>query len=221
MKNHLMFHKEALLMVAVVGGVCLALSSCTMYDEGNLTQNRAQVQHQIHTEKMAVSDMNDGAAEAVAQHYTRHGSGPAAVVVTYDPKAKDITAMKATEEAARIGSAMRRYGMRDIDTRIMPAHAEASGLVLVSYSSYTAHPPKDCGLLSGLNGEQVRYQEDYKLGCSIETMFARQVARPKDLFGQDMDDLSMDGRVVSNAVEVYRMGAPNGPLGGESASGNQ
>ncbi len=218
MKNRLMLHKDLLLMVAMVSGACLVLSSCSVYSETKFTENKAEIRHEIHTEKMAVSDMDEAAARAVASHYSRHGSGTAAVVVTYDPKAKDMTAMGATEEAARIGSTMRRYGVRDIDTRIMPAQGDAAGLVLVSYNSYTAHAPKDCGLMAGIENSDVRYDKDYEFGCSMETMFARQVARPKDLAGQDMTDLDMDGRGLSNVVEAYRMGETNPELGSESTT---
>ena len=52
----------------------------------------------------------------------------------------------------------------------------------------------------------------------IETMIAKQVARPKDLLGQENTDTYTEGRSAANIVEGYRYGAKNEKLDGESAS---
>ncbi len=59
--------------------------------------------------------------------------------------------------------------------------------------------------------------KDYKLGCSIETYVSRQIARPKDLLGNDNMG-NADGRPRVNGVEPYMTGAPNKELSGETAS---
>ena len=71
-----------------------------------------------------------------------------------------------------------------------------------------------------MESRDVYVDEDYKLGCTIETVFSRQIARPKDLKGRPNTDPTSSGRRASNVVEDYRTGVPNEPMGGESASGN-
>ena len=59
--------------------------------------------------------------------------------------------------------------------------------------------------------------QDYKLGCSIEIYASKQIARPKDLLGNDdMDNGS--GRREANVLDVYQQGKPNEELQGLNAS---
>ncbi len=92
--------------------------------------------------------------------------------------------------------------------------------MIVRYDGYSAAAPKDCkNLLPGIDGDALDHDGDYKLGCSIESVLARQVSRPADLLGNGVVDPTSEGRAAANIVDVYRAGLPNGPLDGESASG--
>ena len=93
---------------------------------------------------------------------------------------------------------------------------------LVRYDSYSALPPEDCGPMPGLEStEDVSFDENYRLGCSVDMLTARQIARPKDLLGREQQETTSDGRRGSNIVETYRTGTPNEPLEGESATGKE
>jgi len=72
--------------------------------------------------------------------------------------------------------------------------------------------------MTGIDNRDINVEEAYKLGCSTETLFARQIARPKDLKGQGTTDANTDGRRSANIVEGYRTGVQNESLGGERAS---
>jgi len=72
--------------------------------------------------------------------------------------------------------------------------------------------------MSGIEDRDHRTDLEYKMGCSVETMIARQIARPGDLLGRAPNSVYKDGRRISNQIEGVRSGAMNEPLGGESAS---
>ena len=170
---------------------------------------------------MPVSDFNENFAAGLGRYYRSNGEGTVHVSVLYDPKSKTNTAMQASQEASRIAGLMRDHGIQDLEANILPVNnlgPEAN--VLMSFTSYSASAPEDCGRLPGYDDTDVSFYEDYKLGCTVETVFARQIARPKDLMGNDDAGETTDGRRASNIGEIYRSGAPNQPLEGESASGD-
>lgn len=199
-------------------GALPGLGACSMYSEGNISPNRIQVEETKFAEQIPVSDMDSATVAGLARHYDKHGSGPVDLTVTYDPKSSTNTAMTASNEAARIVTAFRKEGVRDVSANILPVKDGGDeGTAVISFTAYNALAPKDCTVMEGLNTTQITVQPDYKLGCTMDTVFARQIARPKDLNGQGAGATS-DGRPASNIVEVYRTGAPNEPLEGETAS---
>ncbi|MCB9983489.1 MAG: hypothetical protein H6861_07455 [Rhodospirillales bacterium] len=197
--------------------LAMVLSGC-LSEPTQLNQNRLQVQEETFSDTLPASELSGAAVQGLAKHYDKHGDGPVALTVTYDPKSKSANAMHASDEAARIVNEMRNAGIRDVDANILPVNGSGGMNAMISYTAYNALAPKDCGAISGFDDLDVKVDEDYRLGCTTETLFARQV-RPKDLKGQGVTDMTTDGRRMSNTVEVYRMGVPNEPLGGESSTG--
>lgn len=211
---------------AGVVSLSLSLMSCVggqidMYQEGALNDERVQVQGQDFQDDISVADADEGYLKGLAAHYRKYGSGLMDVVVTYDARSYRNTAMKASEQAARISKVLRANGVNDLDVNILPIKgAGDESRIFVRYEGYTAHAPKGCDhLMPGADGDAVEYDPDYKLGCTIESMLARQVARPADLMGNGVQGQTTDGRAATNIVDLYRSGAPNEPLEGEQASG--
>lgn len=197
----------------------MALSACDLYEEGHLTPNRVQVEEEKFMEKIPVAEFNDATTAGLATHYRRHGDGPIDLSVVYDPSSRTSTAMSASTHASRLVSAFRKQGISNVNANILPVNGHGDEAVaLVSYTSYNAMAPKDCTVMSGVDSTDIRIDEEYKLGCTVETVFAKQIARPKDLKGQG-SDRTTDGRRSNNVVERYRTGVPNEPLEGESSSG--
>lgn len=194
----------------------LTLSGCEMHHPSYMTENRIQVQEQVYTEHYSHTDFN---AAAIANLYDRQGDGPLHLTVTYDPLSKTNTAMHAGDAAAAYARDLRKQGVALVESGILPIKDSGEGSkVFVGYQSYSAQAPKDCGLISGLSGNILEAEADYKLGCSVDTVFARQIARPSDLAGQSEKQYTTDGRRSANIIETYRAGAPNDGLDGESAS---
>lgn len=208
----------------ILGFIALVmiLSGCKQYEPTQLSQNRIQVEEEVFSDTLTVEQMHNGGAEALARHYNKHGDGPLNLTVTYDPHQTTGGAMTASAEAAKIRQELDKQGVKNINASILPVmKSGAESKAIVSYTAYNALAPKDCTMMPGFNDEQVDPTTDYKLGCTVETVFAKQIARPKDLKGQSGNDPTTDGRVMANNVEMYRTGAPNQPLGGERSTGGQ
>jgi pilus biogenesis lipoprotein CpaD len=207
----------ALLLFALVAMV--GLTGCEMHHETYMTPNKMEVHETQFNAQASVSEMNEYYLVAVAQEYDKNGNGPVDLTVTYDPKSRTNTAMRASANASRIGSVLRGNGVPEVNASILPVHASGGvSNALLSYSGYEVTPPKDCSMIDGLEYNSVEANPDYKLGCSMNTVMAKQVARPKDLAGTKVDEPTTDGRRNANIIERYRVGEPNEKLEGEGAS---
>ncbi len=199
--------------------LCMVLTGCKVHEPTRLSENRIQVEEEKFSDTVSVSKLNAAAINGLARHYAKHGDGPFALTVTYDPKSRTGGAMHASDEAARISKELRSAGVRSVDASILPVNGQGGEMnAMVSYMSYNALAPKDCSTMGGYDGSKVEVDDDYRLGCTFDTVFAKQIARPKDLRGQANTDMTTDGRRSANTIEAYRTGIPNERLEGESAT---
>ena len=164
------------------------LPACDLYEESWATREQAKVVQSRFYETFDISTFNDNLAKALAYDYDRHGGSPMNVSVTYDPSSRDYTALSASNDVARIAKLLRTNGVKGAEIGVLPSSTYA-GQVIVSYESYTAEAPNNCSSMPGLKsnediGKSVEEKDQYALGCTIETLMARQVSRPKDLLGQ-------------------------------------
>lgn len=186
-----------------------------------MNDNRVQVKQEQYVEKKSLPSVDADYVRALGKHYNRYGDGPVDLTVAYDPKSRQNTAMYASNAMAQLVRDFRKNGIADVEARITPVNGLGDeAQVLVSFESYSAHAPKDCGKMAGYDDTTLDVDPEYRYGCTIETVFAKQIARPKDLKGQEQTDELTDGRRSSNVIEIHRTGVPNEPLGGESSSGN-
>ncbi len=202
---------------------CFAVQGCITSEMNSPTivsEHRVQVREEQYFQELDIAAANNVALANIAHRYARQGSGGLVINVTYGGKYGTQSAMWANNQASRIAAALKRNGVHDVRRNILPIKGEPSSRLLVTYRSYDALAPQDCGVMPGFHGSVLEHDPDYKLGCSLESVYAMQIARPKDLAGQD--DMGYgDGRRAANVAEYYRTGAPSGELGGESASGDE
>lgn len=213
------------MMNAGLAVLSLTLGGCMdLYEPTAMNDTRIQVKQEVFNQDVLLSDVNDDYIAYLARHYTKRGGSPMDMIVTYDPQSSKNTAMQAANKAADITSALRNdYGVTNVEAGIMPVLSQGDDArLLVSYDAYSAHAPKGCdGMMPGLSERPLEGDKNYKLGCSIDTLIARQVSRPSDLLGRGNVDRDTDGRSAANIVDTYRTGALNEPLTGESASGGE
>lgn len=208
--------------LTLVLALSVSVSGCSrkLYEEGNITTNRVQVEQTKFSETVKSSEFDNGYARALGMHYDATGEGGVNVSVLYDPKSRANTAMHASQHVSRVASLMRDNGIHDLEANILPIqNLGDEAEIMVTFMSYEAHAPKDCETMPGFKDTDIGYREDYAIGCTVETVIARQIARPKDLAGQGSSGVT-DGRRAGNVVDRYRTGVPNESLDGESASGD-
>ena len=215
-----MMKNKALILSAGAVFSVLLLPGCEklVHEPTYVSQSKLQVQEKEFFEDMHVSKMDAGYIAALSQHYSSEGDGGVDLSVTYDPKSSQNTAMVASGELARISDEFRKNGVV-VNGTIIPVRGHGDALrAIVSYDTYTVERPDDCTDMPGYSDRNVDADEDYKLGCTRDSLIAKQVARPKDLMGRADTNETSDGRRAANIVEGYRTGAPNKALDGENAS---
>ncbi len=216
--------KNPLRMVvkACAAMLSVGLSGCIdLYEPPTISDKLIQVEEEAFLQDLPVADVDDDYIRSLARHYNKHGASTMDLLVTYNPHSKDNTAMKATNTVGDIAEKLRvEYNVTNIKAGIMPVSSQTEPpRLLVSYDSFSAHAPRGCdGMMPGLDKRPLENDSNYKLGCSIATLKARQVARPADLLGRDAGYQTTEGRSAANIVDVYRSGAENEALDGKGAS---
>ena len=200
-------------------GAAGSTSACRMYEEGHLTDKKIQVSEEKIVREFTVDGNHYGALRDISQSYERYGDGSVHLTLAYNPASRSATAMKATQEAADIAAWLRNEGgVAAVRTDILPVRNTDGMKAIVTYNSYAAHGPDCDSLLAGFEDSDHKTDMDYKMGCTVQNVIARQVSRPKDLLGRDFNTTHKDARGVSNQIEVYRSGAQNPSMGGEGTS---
>jgi type IV pilus biogenesis protein CpaD/CtpE len=203
----------------LLGVIALPLSSCgdlskqTRLDVPEFTARHRPTLHEASFSREAPTEELDfDAVHAIGGQYGRTGEGPVSVSVTYDPKSRTNTASHATSEAARIAVTLHKSGVADVKTEVLPAAAKGGkSTTLISFRTLGVEAAEDCYMMGGVGRKPTGVDRDYPIGCTTETLMARQTAHPRDLQGKaGLDDGS--GRRQYLVVEPYVEGKPNPPL---------
>lgn len=210
----------------MVSGVValLLLGACDTIVYNNPTAMVSPNGVETYKDEMALevetATLDAGKLEQISRHYWAHGDTPLMMTVTYDPHSKTNTAMKATQEAARLKDLLAKHGAQNVQADIMPVQDSGDvSKTLMTYDTVYARAPSECGEVKVDRNftDWEKFGEDYQLGCASESYFAKQIARPKDLHGNDVMDMS-DGRLHANTVTFTKSGESYPALKGESAS---
>ncbi|HEY8190592.1 MAG TPA: CpaD family pilus assembly lipoprotein [Micavibrio sp.] len=209
-------HRTAILGFAAM--VLLSGCGAVMHSPTQITTDRAEVYRDQFTLDSRTDSLGNSQIVDISRQYASVGDGPLYVTVTYDPHSTSNTAMRATQESQRLTGLLRKNGVKQVEADIIPVRDGGDlSRTLIAYDALHARPPSSCGEPMSMEFSDIDATQDYKLGCSVETYTARQIARPRDLLGRD-DMGNSDGRPRVNGIEPYMSGAPNKELGGEKAS---
>ncbi|MGB0719727.1 MAG: CpaD family pilus assembly lipoprotein, partial [Bdellovibrionales bacterium] len=190
----------------VIFGVVAALSgflgACEsiVHSDTKLSPNKVRVSEEDIFERVSSYGVDADYVAKLAQHYKRTGSGELRVTAGYDPQLKG-GATAASSQLSRVVGGLRESGVDTIKSAILPVNGQGEGVVfLIAYRSYAVKAPEDCPMMAGFEDRNVDTDADYPLGCTRDTLFARQIARPQDLTGgKPHGDLS-DGRRAGNVI---------------------
>jgi pilus assembly protein CpaD len=188
--------------------MCVLVCACApQYTPSMMNANKPQLVEETTLQQLPVRDVSDGYLRKLADDYTRYGAGTLNIAISYDPKSSSYTAMKAFHDLSDIKSRLKKLGILSVKAETLTSEGGLPTL-MVSFDGVKAAAPRDCTLLPGLeDSKTTRYLGEYKMGCSIDTMLARQIYRPADLAGNDQLDPG-DGRRAANSTEHYRVVTP-------------
>ena len=196
----------------LIGSAAL-LSACTQTTPSMMNTSPIEMARETVVEQIPVSQINKGVIENLAKHYAENANGPLDLTMTYEPKSRSYTAMKALHQLGHIKKDFKAMGVTNVTTQTL-AVPQGKASLMVSYDIVTARGPSDCDVMPGLeHNETGRFIGDYKFGCSVETATARQIADPADLEG-NAGLAVRDARRESIVVEGYSSAEPRPPLEG-------
>ncbi len=168
-----------------------------------MNTSRPQLVPETTLEQIPVSQVSQGYLYKIADNYQRYGADTMHLSLAYDPASRQYGTMKAFEDLSSIKAKLQKLGVRSITGETVKSEG-ASPTLMITYDSVTAQAPAGCrnmpGFDDGLTTTQIG---DYKFGCSVDTMLAKQIYRPSDLNGNNASD-PVDGRRATNSVEYYR-----------------
>lgn len=216
-------HKILLSLSAVA-----LLTGCSVESETWVTSERVSIQQDQFTDTFETAKLNGAMVHAVADHYARFGNGPLKMVVSYDTQSKVNTRGNAQNAANIIQSALYKNGVRDVQMALSEMRGSGDvSTTLISFNAITASAPKGCGgMMPGYDNPSADIPNDtaikppYKYGCTVESLLARQVARPSDLMGKQGFETNSDGRRAERVLSTrgYYGDKENKKLSGETAS---
>lgn len=198
-----------------------ALSGCSaiMKEKTYLSDEKMTVTQEDYRRTMDTNAVNEAALNNLRNDYWAKGSGPVHVTVTYDPRSKMNTAMSASNAAGQIAQKMRCMGATDVQTEILPVNGSGgTSQTIFAYDIYKAHAPAGCTMMGGVDERATEADTDYKFGCSEDILLARQIARPKDLLGNDSLGTPAAKRQINWINTTYNDGVKSEPIDGYTTS---
>ena len=217
--------KKVFLMLSAA----VLLSGCTSLVESDTWVNKAgrvQVGEDQFTDTFETAKLNAATFHAIGDYYDRFGNGTMNVVVSYDPQSRINTRARAETALTNIKNNLIKNGVSDVNGALSAMNGSGDvSTTLISFSAITAEAPKGCGMMPGYNDPSEDIPNDtnikapYGYGCTIETLLAKQVARPSDLMGRQGFETNADGRRAERVLSRgYYSDKPNAELDGEKAS---
>ena len=168
-----------------------------------MNTSRPQLISETSLQQRPVSNVNEAYLGMIADDYSRYGAATLQMSLAYDPNAKNYGTVQAFKDLSRFKAKLEKSGVRGISAETVKAEG-TEPVLMISYDAVKAAAPAGCrnmpGMDDGLTTEQIG---DYRFGCSVDTILAKQIYRPSDLRGVGETDPG-DGRRAANNVEYYR-----------------
>lgn len=196
----------------VLGLLCVSLVSFAACSDNYLYTPTFQETRKMQVLKKrfeytnTTASLDDAEVLHMARHYEGHGEGPIEILVTYNSKVSGNSAIRATDEAARVADVFRRNGVTNLQANVLPVKEEHSKTI-VSYIGYVAQKPEGCVNLLDRKDHDAETMPKYRYGCTVMDLVAKQMVRPDDLLGKDRTAPNQAARDAI-AVEQYRSFTP-------------
>lgn len=197
------------------------LSACDLHIEPNLNTHKLQVEEHLAEYSYDLADLTETKLYNIAHQYSRHGKDTLSLTVTYDPRSTKFNARQAKQALRRAENILKKSGVKRLDGDILPVNMpDYRPQVMIAYISQLAKVHEECSLMPGFEDNILNYDDEYKMGCTTQSLIARQVARPGDLIGRGAGTPQTGAARSAGILGAYRSGAPAEELSGETASEN-
>lgn len=199
--------KHAALALALCA-VTACQSMPRLQEDSELAQDRLVVSDTYAVAHLPAVDAPQGLIERIARAYKADATGPLHIALAYEPKAEKETGYQQHQAADTLARRFNKIGVHDTRVSIIPLTGATQDAV-VGYETRQISSSAECsGATMPGNDNPTRITMDgYRLGCTLDSMLAQQVADPADLDGQAGLGAKADARRATNVVDgQYRTG---------------
>lgn len=180
----------------------------SMFESTTVSPRNIELHQERYVEKLKLNDVNQRYLADISGDYKRYGDSPLYVVFAYDPDATAAQKSSVTNRAAVTKGQLSKLDINAV-VKTLPVTG-AQGDVVVAYDKLTAVGPQNCGTMPGTDGLQTGAYGDYGIGCTVKDMMAKQIARPRDLKGNDgLGDMYDGTRAAATVNRDIRSGERN------------
>lgn len=179
-------NRLTLLTMALCASTALAACSSGphMMEESSLHSGEIRLAEDRHVEKSTLREYNRAHLDDVAKAHLADGMGKVYIVLGYNHRAK-TDGYKADKALKEMVARLLAAGEPDdaIVARSIPLDVPEP-VVVVAYETLAAKAPAGCNGTPGLDAPVVMESGyDYKLGCGVKSLMAKQIEHPKELEG--------------------------------------
>ncbi|MEM6811679.1 MAG: CpaD family pilus assembly lipoprotein [Pseudomonadota bacterium] len=207
--------KQVLSKFVLLSSVIL-LGACTQTTPSMMNTSPITVAEEGIINQIPYKDITDETLSALATNYLKTANGALDLTMTYNPTSRSFTKYKAGQELKKIKNHLNQKGVESVIGQTM-AVPNGDPTLIVTYNTLTAKAPDDCLPTPGLDQRETgRFIGEYKFGCGVDTMMARQITDPSDLYGKSGLP-SRDARREATVIEPHLAGVPKDPIEGVEA----
>ena len=195
--------KLFLICTMAAGLTACATSERIMMEPTNTVTPKIELRQDYAVTRIDEHQLSQDAVDEVVRHYNRAGSGPLYAVIAYHPDEKEA---KYTPITRDVKKALKMAGVADARVVELAANT-VNPYILVGYDALIAEAPAECEgrQMAGVYHDN-NIEDDYKLGCTVTDMIAKQVSDPRDFRGRSGLGGVSDGQRAAAVNDVYRAG---------------
>ena len=188
--------------------MAFVLTGCVDFPEERTVSTKVDLHEEMVQHIMPSDEVTDAFIASEANAYYRVGHGPVELRVSYDPKSSTYNQHWAKRKAKRMERKLQAAGIQNISADILPIPGTGSSQTIIRYTAFVPKAPAECEPF----GDQTEFSdpdEDYIVGCTAQSMFARQIHRSADLRDRYPTDDPQSADRSAAGVDQYRTGLRN------------
>ncbi len=202
--------------LAMTAALCLtlggALTACEsmprLQEDTEVAQNRLVKKDSYAVAHITARQTDQALINTIATHYKTNAKGPLYIAMTYDPLQEATERKHISDHAHSLAKRLNDAGISDTRISIHPA-VNAGHNAVIGYETAIVVSSAECAgkTMPGYDSDTRITMDGYRLGCTVESLTAMQVANQQDLEGRAGLGGVNDARRATNAIDaMYRTG---------------